>query len=143
MFLTNLYFLFKATNQNIYHKLISQFTVYGALFSCPVYLDCFTASQLFVFSKKSILCTCQVLLLLTCFESCDFSPHFFPPPLTCVFGEADAEWRLLDLLCEQILLVEEEDNGGVDEELVVTDGVKEHERLMHAVLQEQKICDKQ
>lgn len=58
---------------------------------------------------------------------------------TCVFWKTDRQRRLLDLLSEQILLVEEEDDGGVYEELVVTDGVKEHERLVHAVLQEEEI----
>ena len=60
---------------------------------------------------------------------------FFP---TCVFGEADAECRLLDLLCEQILLVEEEDDGSVDEELVVADRVEQHQRLVHAILRRRK-----
>lgn len=55
--------------------------------------------------------------------------------LTCVFREADAERRLLDLLCKQILLVEEEDDGSVNEELVVADGVKQHQGLVHAILQ--------
>lgn len=54
--------------------------------------------------------------------------------LTCVFREADAEWRLLDLLSEQILFVEEEDDGGVNKELVVADGVEQHQRLVHAIL---------
>lgn len=58
--------------------------------------------------------------------------------LTCVFGETDGQGRLLDLFSKQIFLVEEEDDGGVDEELIVTDGVKEHERLMHAVLHKNK-----
>lgn len=46
---------------------------------------------------------------------------FFHFLFTCVFGEADAQWRLLDLLREQILFVEEEDDGSVYEELVVAD----------------------
>lgn len=94
--------------------------------------------------KKSILFTCQVLLLGICLESCYFSPVnsgrlkvFFSFP-TCVFGEADAEWRLLDLLCEQILLVEEKNDGSVDEELVVADRVKQHQRLVHAILWRRK-----
>lgn len=53
---------------------------------------------------------------------------------TCVFRETDAERRLLDLLCKQILLVEEEDDRSVDEELVVADRVEQHQRLMHAIL---------
>lgn len=58
--------------------------------------------------------------------------------LTCVLWETDAECRLLNLLCEQILLVEEEDDGGVDEKLVVADGVEEHQRLVHAILLRRK-----
>lgn len=53
---------------------------------------------------------------------------------TCVLRKADGQRRLLDLLPKEIFLVEEENDGGIDEELVVTDGVEEHERLMHAVL---------
>lgn len=60
---------------------------------------------------------------------------------TCVFREADAEWRLFDLLCKQILLIEEEDNGGVDEELVVANGVEQHQRLVHAILQRERERD--
>ena len=56
---------------------------------------------------------------------------------TCVLGKADGQRRLLDLLPKEIFLVEEENDGGIDEELVVTDGVEEHERLVHAVLQPQ------
>lgn len=63
---------------------------------------------------------------------------FFHLLFTCVFGEADAQWRLLDLLCKQILFVEEEDDGSVDEELVVADGVEQHQRLMHAILWRRK-----
>lgn len=57
---------------------------------------------------------------------------------TCVLRKADGQRRLLDLLPKEIFLVEEENDGGIDEELVVTDGVEEHERLMHAVLRTQQ-----
>ena len=56
-----------------------------------------------------------------------------PCPLTCVLREANGERRPEDLLLEQVLLVEEEDDGGVSEPLVVADGVEELEALLHAV----------
>lgn len=54
---------------------------------------------------------------------------------TWVFREADGQGRLLNLLAKEVFLVEEENDGGIDEKLVVTDGIEEHERLVHAVLQ--------
>ena len=39
-----------------------------------------------------------------------------------------------DLLLEEVLLVEEEDDGGLGEPLVVADGVKELHAFVHAVL---------
>jgi len=75
---------------------------------------------------------CSFLLFLPCaLRESHFLDYFCP---TCVFREADAERRLLDLICKQILLVEEEDDGGVDEELVVADRVEQHQRLVHAIL---------
>ena len=44
--------------------------------------------------------------------------------LTLELRETDCEGGLLDFLLEQVLFVEEEDDGGVSEPLVVTDGVK-------------------
>ena len=41
-----------------------------------------------------------------------------------------------DLLLKQVLLVEEEDDGGLCEPLVVADGVKQLHALVHAVLTE-------
>ena len=38
---------------------------------------------------------------------------------TCILSEADCEGRSQDLLLEEILLVEEKDDGGVSEPLVV------------------------
>ena len=51
--------------------------------------------------------------------------------LTWVLREADWERRLSDLLLEEILLVEEEDDGGVHEPLVVADGVEQFHALVH------------
>jgi len=45
--------------------------------------------------------------------------------LTRVVGEADGQWRLADLLLKQILLVQEEDDRGVREPLVVADRVEQ------------------
>lgn len=45
---------------------------------------------------------------------------------TCVFREANGQRRFLDLLTKQVFLVEEENDGGIDEEFVVTDGVEQH-----------------
>ena len=53
---------------------------------------------------------------------------------TCVLGVADSQGAACNLLLKQILLVEEEDDGGVCEPLVVADGVKQLHALMHTVL---------
>lgn len=55
---------------------------------------------------------------------------------TCVLGETDGQRALCDLLFKQVLLVEEEDDGGVCEPLVVADAVKQLHTLMHAILRE-------
>ena len=44
------------------------------------------------------------------------------------------EWSLFDLLLKQVLLVEEEDHRGLQEPLVVQDGVEEPQRFIHSVL---------
>ena len=53
--------------------------------------------------------------------------------LTFVLWKTDGEWAVPDLLGEEVLLVEEEYDGGVDEPLVVADGVEELHALHHAV----------
>ena len=50
-----------------------------------------------------------------------------------VVRKADLERAALDLLLEEVLLVEEEYDGRVDEPLVVADRVEEAQRLVHAV----------
>lgn len=54
--------------------------------------------------------------------------------LTCIFWEADGERRFFDFLFEEILLVEEEDDGRIREPLVVADGVEQLKTLLHSVL---------
>jgi hypothetical protein len=56
-----------------------------------------------------------------------------------VFREADGEGRAQDLLLEQVLLVEEEDDGGVAEPLVVADRVEQLQALLHSVLRARNI----
>ena len=55
--------------------------------------------------------------------------------LTAVFWVADGEWAPPDLLLKQVLLVEEQDDGGVREPLVVADGVEQLHALVHPVLE--------
>lgn len=57
---------------------------------------------------------------------------------TCVFREADGKGTKCDLLLKQILLVEEKDDGGLSEPLVVADGVKQLHTLMHSILERSK-----
>jgi len=52
---------------------------------------------------------------------------------TCVLCETDGEGGSEDFLFEEIFFVEEEDDGGVAEPLVVADGVEELQRLLHPV----------
>lgn len=52
---------------------------------------------------------------------------------SCVLGEANCERRAGDLLFEEVLLVEEQNDGSVREPLVVADGVEEPHRLDHSV----------
>lgn len=54
--------------------------------------------------------------------------------LTSVFREADAEMHLGDFFLEEILLIEEQDNGGGCKIFMVTDAVEEMEALVHSVL---------
>jgi len=54
--------------------------------------------------------------------------------ITGIFWVADGQRALLDLLLKQVLLVEEEDDGGVREPLVVADAVEQLHTLVHPVL---------
>lgn len=54
---------------------------------------------------------------------------------TLIFWKTDCEGRLLDLVLEQVLLVQEENDGGVGEPLVVTDRVEQLHALHHSILQ--------
>lgn len=60
--------------------------------------------------------------------------RLFTARLTSVFWVADGKRTLLDFLFKQVLLIEEEDNGGVCEPLVVADAVKQLHALVHSVL---------
>jgi hypothetical protein len=53
---------------------------------------------------------------------------------TLVFGEGDVQVLLLDHGFEQILLVQEQENGTTLEDAVVADFVEQFQRLVHAVL---------
>lgn len=57
--------------------------------------------------------------------------------LTRVFRVTDSERTLLDLLLKQVLLIEEENDRGVGEPLVVADAVKQLHAFMHAILRTQ------
>lgn len=52
---------------------------------------------------------------------------------SCILRETDCQRRSQNFLFKQILLVEEEDDGGVPEPLVVADGVKQLQTLLHSV----------
>lgn len=53
---------------------------------------------------------------------------------TAVLREADGQRALIDLLLEQVLLVEEQDDGRFCEPLVVADWIKQLHALVHPVL---------
>ena len=54
--------------------------------------------------------------------------------LTCILRETNSQCRSENFLLEEIFLVEEEDDGGVTEPFVVTDGVEQFQTLLHSVL---------
>lgn len=55
---------------------------------------------------------------------------------TSILWKTYCEGRLLDFLFKQIFLIEEQDDGGVSEPLVVTNGVKKLQALLHSVLKQ-------
>ena len=63
--------------------------------------------------------------------------HTPTPLITCILWEADGQGAVDDLFFKEILLVEEEDDGGVREPLVVTDAVKQLHALVHPILSQQ------
>ena len=52
---------------------------------------------------------------------------------TCVVRKQNAEVHLADFLSEEVFLVQEQDDGGVDEPLVVDGLVEEQQAFLHAV----------
>lgn len=57
-----------------------------------------------------------------------------PTCVTWILDEADCKGRLLNFFLEQIFLVEEQDDGGIREPLVVADRVEQLQTLLHPVL---------
>lgn len=55
--------------------------------------------------------------------------------LTGVFRKTDCKGRLADFLLKEILLVQEENDRGIGEPLVVADRVEQLQALLHSVLQ--------
>lgn len=54
--------------------------------------------------------------------------------LTIVLREAHAKMSFFDLLCEHVLLVQEEYDGGGGEVAVVADAVEQVQALVHSIL---------
>lgn len=54
--------------------------------------------------------------------------------LPLVVSEADGQRNTLDLLGKQVLLVEEEDERGIGEPVVVADGIEQTQALRHTAL---------
>ena len=54
---------------------------------------------------------------------------------TSVLGEANGERGLGDFILEKVLLVEEEDDGGVGEPSVVANVLKQLQALLHSILE--------
>lgn len=63
--------------------------------------------------------------------------------LTCILRVADCERALLDLFFKQVFLIEEEDDGGVCEPLVVADGVEQLHTLVHSILKGSPLSENQ
>lgn len=59
------------------------------------------------------------------------------PQFTCEAGKALLQVRRLDFVGQDVCLVEEEDDGGVEEPGRMDGGVEESQTLIHTVLQRQ------
>ena len=57
---------------------------------------------------------------------------------TCIFCEANGEGGSENFLLKEILLVEEEDDGGIAKPLVVADWVEQFQTFLHSVLKRDK-----
>lgn len=57
-----------------------------------------------------------------------------PPPLTCEAWKVFLQVRGLHFVCQDVSLVEEEDDGGVEEPRRMDGGVEQSQTLMHTVL---------
>lgn len=58
--------------------------------------------------------------------------------LTIILWETNVEVYFLDLYFKEVLLVQEENNGGGSKEFVITYTVEQMQRFMHAVLEERE-----
>ncbi len=64
-----------------------------------------------------------------------------PPQLTCEVGEVFLQVRGQDFVSQDVGLVGEEDDGGVEEPRRMDGGVEESQTLMHTVLRKDTESD--
>lgn len=126
---------FPGLNKNRWFKLVIELLLNilswnKRLFVFWVALSFITYKFICEFKCKLQIYLCYCLLMKPLFNH-KYNILFI---LTRVFWVAYREWTSLDLLLEQILLIEEEDDGCVCEPLVVADAVKKLHALMHTVL---------
>lgn len=94
-------------------------------------------------SKCNVISICIIVIALSSWCcSRGGPPHVTPLVLsTCEFWEVVDEMGVGDLLLEDVLLVEEEDDGGLFEPRICDDRTKESLRLLQAVLHETQNTD--